>query len=52
MLSQSNGREVNLGPTPEVIKLDATCAIKVCARGSKSVAHMRKSRAMVEEQHS
>lgn len=46
MLSQSNGREVNLGPTPEVIKLDATCAIKVCARGSKSVAHMRKSRAI------
>lgn len=46
MLSQSNGREVNLGPTPEVIKLDATCAIKVCAQGSKSVAHMRKSRAI------
>ena len=38
------GREVNLGPTPEVIKLDAACAIKVCAQGSKSVAHMRKSR--------
>ena len=47
MLSQSNGREVNLGPTPEVIKLDAACAIKVCAQGSKSVAHgMRKSRAI------
>ena len=37
---------VNLGPTAEVMKLAATCAIKVCMRGSKSVAHMRRSRAI------
>jgi hypothetical protein len=33
-------------PTKEQMKLDATCAIKVCMQGSKSVAHMRRSRAV------
>ena len=33
-------------PTKEKMKLDATCAIKVCMMGSKSVAHMRRSRAV------
>ena len=44
--SYGGSSPVELGPTPEVIKLDATCAIKVCAQGSKSVAHMRRSRAI------
>ena len=41
---QQKGAVQNLEPVREVMRLDATCAIKVCMQGSKSVAHMRRSR--------